>query len=297
MKVNGSILLVRDGSFSNITHHNIQKAIFDFASMVKEADNSKDTLYYDSDEWGQFHARGYSPTDPLWRDVGDIEYSMLFNISHPLFRPVQIGNTEEFETKPVPRIHGGFCYDGCDIDNYVFDKQSINKWHNQWFLDNPDVINWKKYNNAIWPRYDRTIEILRQELSNANKAIPSDDKDIANLFHHEVMKPLDVRERISKSRIIGATICEANYYHREEELERLEVDCGNIHAERIYAIKKDGKYQFLSIDIQHGMFELCDDKGDHLGEFRFDGTPNGNNTIEVDHGLRCINEWKRNYRK
>ena len=50
MKVNGSILLDKSGVFSNVNQHNALKAIYDFASMVKEADACKDTLYYDSEE-------------------------------------------------------------------------------------------------------------------------------------------------------------------------------------------------------------------------------------------------------
>ena len=57
MKVNGNILLDKKGSFSNINQHKAEYAVYDFASMVKEADESKDTLFYDSDEWFQFYAK------------------------------------------------------------------------------------------------------------------------------------------------------------------------------------------------------------------------------------------------
>jgi len=294
MKVNGNIILDKKGSFSNINQHNAEYAVYDFASMVKEADKSKDTLFYDSDEWFQFYAKIYSPKDPYWHGVGDIAYTLLLGVSNPVFKPIQVENVEEFESKPMPKIHGGFLCDGCSQENYVYDKQSINKWHDQWFLDNPDKIDWSKYNNAIWPRYDLTIKILSQELSEIIEA-PSNGNDVANLFHEHVMKPLNERDLISKSQIIGGKICEANYYHRVKELEKLETDHGNKDATRIYSIKKDSKYQFLSIDTQHGMLELHNDKGDHQMEIRFDGTKNKDG--EVDHSLQCVKEWKQKYDK
>ena len=78
MKVNGRILLDKKGAFSKINQHNAEYAIYDFASMVKEADESKDTLYYDNDEWGQFHAKCYTPNDSFWHGLGDIAFTVAF---------------------------------------------------------------------------------------------------------------------------------------------------------------------------------------------------------------------------
>ena len=58
-------------------------------------------------------------------------------------------------------------------------------------------------------------------------------------------------------------------------------------------MKKDGKYIFLSVDKQHGMFELCDDKGNHVEEIRFNGSRNTGK--DLSHSLQCVAEWKRNY--
>lgn len=294
--VNGNILLDEDGlNIQNIEDSKKRTAVGNFCEMIEEANAEGDTLHYMYDSPCNIYSILYDPENPHCKLIGQRLFSQLQTLFGNF--PHAIHELKDFETKNEPRTHGGYKYENSPSSDYVYDKESINSWHDEWYNEHPETLDWNKFDNAIWPRYDRTIDVLKQEILKAGKDVPSNDEDIANLFHHEVMKLLDERARISKSRIIGDAICKANYYHREEELERLEVGYGNIHADRIYAIKKNGKYQFLSIDIQHGMFELCNDKGDHLGEFRFDGTPNGNNTIEVDHGLRCINEWKHNNRK
>ena len=315
MKVNGNILLDKKGSFSNINQHNAEYAVYDFASMVKEADKSKDTLYYDSDEWFQFHAKSYSPKDPYWHGVGDIAYTLLLGVSNPVFKPIQVENVEEFESKPMPKIHGGFLCDGCSQENYVYDKQSINKWHDQWFMDNPEKIDWNKSANDVLPCYDRTIDILREELQklkdcpdSINKLEYSDKKyimsveldgleakQIVSKFYSLIMDHKDESgEKVSYAKEIGSKICELNYYHHEKELEELNND--NQQIVKIYSIKKDDKYQFLSIDKRHGRFEWCNEKGDHICEVMFDGE-SVKNSQDANHSISQIDNWKRIYKK
>ena len=312
MKVNGSILLDKKGAFSNINKHNAEYAIYDFASMVKEADASKDSFYYDSDEWGLFHEKGYTPQDSYWHGLGDVAFSMLFNISNPVFKPVPIGNTKDFDSKPEPKIHGGFFCEGCSPKNYVYNEQSIKEWHYQWFWDNPDKIDWSKSNN-IFPHYDKAIEVLREELQKLkdNPASISglnhldkrylesveinklDAQEIVSKFYSLIMDhKAENGEKISYAKEIGSKICELNYYHHEQELEELNND--NKQIVKIYSIKKGNRYQFLSIDKRHGRFEWCDNNGDHLGELMFDGTA-VENSKEASHSIPHIDDWKRKY--
>jgi len=291
--VNGNILLDEDGlDIQKIKDSEKRSAVGNFCKMIEEAHIEGDTLYYIYESPCNIYSILYDPEKPYCKLIGQKLFNELQNVFGNF--PHAINSLEEFETTSEPRTHGGFKYENSPLSDYVYDKFTIDKWHNQWFWDNPDKIDWSKYNNAIWPRYDLTIKILSQELSEIIEA-PSNGNDVANLFHEHVMKPLNERDLISKSQIIGGKICEANYYHRVKELEKLETDHGNKDATRIYSIKKDSKYQFLSIDTQHGMLELHNDKGDHQMEIRFDGTKNKDG--EVDHSLQCVKEWKQKYNK
>lgn len=297
MKIGGNVLMSEKGSFAHVKPQDAQHAICGFASMVQTADYCKDSLYYEGEEWADFYARGYEAKEEFWKKAGQIAYTILFMQSNPIF----INNLDEYNAKPEPKVSGGFEYEGCP-NNYVYDKDSIETWHDNWLFNHPERIDWDEFRHSIWPRFDRTLAILREELEkNKEKlekekiAIPKTDDALVNVFHDYVMNHKSEVERISYAKDIGGKICNANYYHRETELEQLERNHGNNHAEVIYSIKKDGQYIFLSVDKQHGMFELCDDKGDHVEEIRFDGSRNKGK--DASHRLQCVAEWKRNYNK
>lgn len=297
MKIGGNVLMGEKGSFAHVKPQDAQHAICGFASMVQTADYCKDSLYYEGEEWADFYARGYEAKEEFWKKAGQIAYTILFMQSNPIF----INNLDEYNAKPEPKVSGGFEYEGCP-NNYVYDKDSIETWHDNWLFNHPERIDWDEFRHSIWPRFDRTLAILREELEkNKEKlekekiAIPKTDDALVNVFHDYVMNHKSEVERISYAKDIGGKICNANYYHRETELEQLERNHGNNHAEVIYSIKKDGQYIFLSVDKQHGMFELCDDKGDHVEEIRFDGSRNTGK--DASHRLQCVAEWKRNYNK
>ena len=290
--VNGNILLDEDGlNIQNVKDCEKRTAVGNFCEMIEEANTEGDTLHYVYDSPCRIYSILYDPEDPHCKLIGQ----RLFNQLQVVFGnfPHSIHCLEEFETKREPKTHGGYKYENCPSSDYIYDKETINGWHDEWYIEHPEAIDWNKFNNALWPRYDRTIKILTQELLKVVEVIPSNDKDITNCFHEQIMKHLNERERISEAKKIGAAICEANYYHREKELEQLEAKQGNNHAELIYSIKKGNEYQFLSIDKQHGMLEWCNDNGEHQMEIRFDGTKNKDG--DTSHSLLCVTEWKQKY--
>lgn len=319
MKVNGSILLDKRGAFPYVHEHNINYAVDDFVFMLEEASKCKDKLYYDSEEWELFHAYGFNPNNVYWKGARSIAYEKLFLSSNRLFTPLIIIAADKFENKPKPRTLGGFKCVGCPKSDYVYDKSTIDKWHNQWFKDNPDEIDWTN-TNGIMPRRDIIIEILRQELIDCQKRIAPDGSNNLGLPHPKFLRLRDTNwketnddaivsehndiiikhqgEKIKAySEKTRSLICSENYYHCEKELSDLEKDHGNKKVYIIYSIKKDGKYQFLSIDTAHGKFELCNDDGTHIGEIRFDGSSNGDDTQDDGHSLQCVTEWKQKYKK
>lgn len=303
MKVEGSIFIDKEGIVFSKVKGDAQSTIRRFYNMLLEAKDCKDKLYYVySDEWEEFWLKSQNPSDKYWQGAGQIVSQLLFSYNNFVFQPFPIGKSELFNEKSLPRIHGGLEYEGCPSSEYIYDKPSIDAWHDNWLFNHPERIDWGEFRHKIWPRCDRTIAILREELEKNKKKlekekieIPVADEALVNVFHDYIMNHKSEIERISYAKDIGGKICKANYYHRETELEKLEEDYGNNHAEVIYSLKKDGKYIFLSVDKQHGMFELCDDKGDHVEEIRFDGSCNTGE--DASHRLQCVAEWKRNYNK
>ncbi len=267
------------------------QVLSDFFEMSCCAETNGDDFFrVDEQEWDDFYNTLF--TKPYWEGVSA---NLVNGLQNDFRKPNLLDSIADFNQKSDPKTNGGLKYQGHPATNYIFDIETWKKWHYDWLYWHPECIKWGT--NILWPRLDLVINELKIELKKNNITIPTKDSDVANVVHNEIMRPCDNNLIRSQAEEIVERLCKINYYHRENELAKLERTKGNAKAKTIFSIKKGGKYQFISIDKQHGMLELCNDNGDHLGEYRFDGTPNGQNTIEADHGLRCVNEWKRIYKK
>lgn len=315
MKVEGSIFIDKEGIVFSKVKGDAQSTIRRFYNMLLEAKDCKDKLYYVySDEWEEFWLKSQNPSDKYWQGAGQIVSQLLFSYNNFVFQPFPIGKSELFNEKSFPRIHGGLEYEGCPSSEYIYDKPSIDAWHNQWFIKNSDRIDWTN-TNGIMPCYDRIITILRSELTKL-KDNPDlicglthietlylasvdiellNDVEVVSKFYSLIMDhKAEDGERIAYAKDIGAKICTANFYHEEPELKTLNKDKSQIVA--IYSIKKEGKYQFLSIDKKHGRFEWCNENGNHICEIMFDSTIVENST-DASHSIEHIDDWKRIYHK
>lgn len=290
----GNVFVDKEGAdISRITTTERNRVLHDYYVMRDKADSNDDLFFFvNAQEWEDFYLNLWSPDNPYWDGVDMTYITSLQNGSYPL---KMIDDISDFDLLEEPKSHGGYEYDEHPTNGYVHDTESWEYWHHQWNLEHIDEQEADKLYNGVWSRIDKVSAILSEELKYFGIPTSSDVVEIVNTFHEQVMKHLDERARISTSKRIGAAICEANYYHREEELEKLEATYGNNHAEYIYSIKIGAKYQFLSIDKQHGMLELCDNKGNHQMEIRFDGRKNKDR--DASHSLLCVTSWKRIYNK
>lgn len=311
--VNGNILLIEDGlNITNVKDSEKRAAVGNFCEMMEEANIEGDVLYYVYDDPCNIYSIRFNPNDPHCKLIGQRLLSQLQNVFGNYPHPLQ--NAEEFKTKSNPKTHGGYKYDNCPSSDYVYDKETIDSWHNHWYADNPDKIDWTN-TNGIMPCYDRTITILRNELTKMKdnpdliRGLTHKDKLYLDSVDIELLNDVEVvskfyslimdhkaedGERIAYAKDIGAKICTANFYHEEPELKTLNEDKSQIVA--IYSIKKEGKYQFLSIDKKHGRFEWCDENGNHICEIMFDSTIVENST-DASHSIEHIDNWKRIYHK
>ena len=290
----GNIFIDKEGTdVSKIDVNNRNQVLRDYIVMRNIANNNGDKFFYvNGKEWEDFYANLWFPDNPYWENV---DITIISYLQNEFRHPKLIDNIADFDVLQAPKTHGGYGYNGHPLSDYVHNTVTWEDWHHRWNLEHPNEPDADVLYNGIWPCFDRILAILRSELINANIAVPSEPVEIVNAFHEQMMKHLDERERISKAKRIGAKICELNYYHREVELEKLEADHGNKHAEQIYSIKIGDNYQFLSIDKQHGMLELCNDKGEHQMEIRIDGSENKKK--DIHHSLQCIAEWMKKYNR
>ncbi|MGP1459981.1 MAG: hypothetical protein ACTTKF_00170 [Bacteroides sp.] len=228
---------------------------------------------------------------------------------------------EEFEQQALPRSKGGFEHSDSPSD-FLCNLPRWEKWHCDHLTAHPDEIRWDK-NSPFIPNVEAVYKILKEEVLKYIKQeykvknseqeiekiwrelyvkkvdsqggrIPMKGKAIVLFFHRIVMASKSKAEMTAYCKEIGRKVCEANYYHDEPELTSCEQQTSGSQRE-IYSIVKNGVKQYISFDFHKGMFEFHDEKGNHLGEFMFDGTEN--KVAEKDHNLRCLGKQKRNIQR
>lgn len=292
--ISGNILLTAAGM--NLTGAD-DKSIKNFCDMREKAFQFWKDQFYTNDI--NLYSKLYLPELPgISNHVKECLQNSFLNFPKTI-------NSMQFAQKPEPRTEGGFEYSGHPTTGYVYDCNTLKKWHTDWNRLHTDCVEWE---DEIFPFKSAIIEIMKEELcrislesagfdSGERKLLlrfqrnQLNDDEIVTAFHNLIVKHKGEEERIAYVCEIGGEICEENGYQREQRLENLEQYHGNCHVKRVYSIKnKSGKYIFLSIDKRHGMFEWCADDGSHLGERRLDGSHNSN--AEADHSLKCVAEWK-----
>lgn len=190
----------------------------------------------------------------------------------------------------------------------------VDTWHHNrelYFQTNQKDIDWSNRNdflpnkhrsdNLLQKRIDKFVENLveeeaqknqwteeeyRNNYSNRCKEIKDKlDKNVGVSFHENVMNDNDGSLKAIAEEI-GTQICKTNFYVYEEKLTKDERKASGSSRKIFSLINKKGEKQYISIDFAHGMFEFLNHKGDHLGEFRFNGMPN--KPANPSHSLKTL---------
>lgn len=311
--VKGSLLVTAEAmELAGIPADCRDQAVSDFHRMKTEAERRHDRFYALAELYGHQFSYGDFYSGLLYRSWPDFHADLvLASISQKTHQLIQafsqcamlppLNSEVDFQKKEMPHAHTGYCNPQGHAD-YVGNMPAWEEWHREWYTVHPQEIDWSGAANDWFPRQDLILEILRRELlvtfleegmdsEEAKKAVAAiADENVAHEFHDKVMKHKgDALEGYAKK--IGDEICCCNYYTYEAELSDMERQYAKSMREIYSIVNKDGKEQFISIDFGHGMFEFHDEDGEHLGEFRFDGSQNSG--IEADHRLKSLVQWRK----
>ena len=168
----------------------------------------------------------------------------------------------------------------------------IRKWQElraDYYACHQEEYEWSDSDNEFLPNRLLSDKILEDEIRKHGcmekyEGLKAQYKEhaLATVFHKEVMgkKGSGI---MAYTEEIGDKVCKANYYQYETELSQSERRRTG-SKRKIYSIINRGKRkQYISLDFRHGMLEFHDEKGLHLGEFRFTGEKNSG--AEASHNL------------
>ena len=261
-----------------------------------------DFIYAD---WGRFCQ------NEAFKNISQKTYQLLINscTQCPL-----LGNQttiETFEKLGEPSSKAGLSIPSLKVtEPYVSTQMEWKGYKINYYQHNQSEIDWKLSDDDFLPFRTFSDNILLNEIgkyhkeadleteykkltASCSKVVGSNKTSnliysnaIANTFHDKIMKKKDERALIAYTKEIGQKICFANAYIYDEELSRREHFASD-GTRIIYKIKnKNKEWQYISLDTRHGMFEYHNKLGDHLGEYRFNGTLNS--AAEPDHGLKTL---------
>lgn len=309
----GNLLLTVEGmETSHIPEADRERAVVEFYNMKAAAERRYDRFYaleavfgY-TFSYGTFYPNFYNMTwnefqaCPSLKGIGQRAFELMQGFcQNP--NVATLIDEAAFDRKDEPRALTGYSNPQA-YPVFVGDRMAWEMWHRKWYAEHPSDIDWEATYNDWLPRLDLVLEILRRELRAkfreeglAQAEIELylsriENKDVANVFHDEVMRFKGGQLEAYASKI-GGEICLRNYYTYEAELSVLERQYAKSLREIYSIVNKAGDIQFISIDFGHGMFEFHDKDGKHQGEYRFDGS--FNSVAEDNHSLKCIELWRR----
>lgn len=307
----GNILIIKEGlETSSIPENCRNQAILDFFNAKDYAEKRGHRYYI---EEGVFiHTFSYGNYFPGFVNMSYAQICSipsLSGIEQTTFQLLQYYITqtpnpsvsgEDFVNYNLPKAASGFRRPDYSTSNYISDFRSLCEWEIVWYSKNPGDIEWKEDMNEFMPRPDLTQIILMHEI-NAYKHkdevadLLKKKYDTKHIFHNGIVAYKGT-ELSAYFKEIAHKVLSANYYKHEDILSHMESK--HVHTQRyIYSlITKSGKRHFISLDCAHGMLEICNEYGDHIGEFRIDGSSNSPATPET-HSLNCVKDWLKRRHK
>lgn len=288
----GNIKMVPEGMDTyNIDEKERDNAVRCFFIMKNTAEKEKDTFYAHKSFYDHTFSYGNFFSDFIyqsWENIQKIpslkgieESTIEYILSSSQNFPKEISDTD-FCLLEDPKATAGFKQPTRPSSEFIFDKDSWQKWNREWFTNNQENIDWSHATNMLFPKPAIIEEIIREELLK-HKIDPKED--IIHQFHDKVMKHKG-KELIAYATLIGTQICKSNFYVYEEELSKKEQKACSSLRKIFSIVNSKKKKQYISIDFAHGMFEFLDEHGNHQGEYRFDGSFNSH--PEKDHSFRTL---------
>lgn len=225
-----------------------------------------------------------------------IQYEVLCRIFYSIGPPTNqsSNNIEELENEFQGDNNGLIGFEVAAYpDKYVYNLISLEDWNSQYLKLYPEFIEWRGCGSDYFPQIKKTLLYLEQEIKKHHedeevaKFMKKHENNIGVVYYEEVMKKKSVEDKIAYAEVVGNIVAEINFYSFEEDISKAEFEATN-KKRRVFGIIKNGSKQYLSIDFEKGMFEVLNDRGVHLGEYRFCGTKNKDADKDGNHDLKSL---------
>ena len=299
----GNLFLINNSfELANIPVLDRDKIFTNFCKALDSAKGNKDCIYAVQEIYTRQYSYGTFFFDfllkswpeiiakPELRGVSSTALSLYQSILFAIPNLIQIiSSKEEFEIlfSGAHNGHSGFKFPN-PPSPYVCCLDTWQHWKILWLVNHQFEILWEKNTDNFLPNKEHSDSILWHEVikhSNEDKLYKYKGNK-AITFYEEVMK-MKGPETEAYTIEIGKKIAEANYYKYESKISDNERDLAGGSLRTIFSLfNRNSMLQYISLDHRHGMFEYHDSNGNHLGEYKFDGSYNSE--AQPSHNLKTL---------
>lgn len=300
----GNLFFINESlEFANFHPEQRDIKFINFCKAMNLAKLDKDNLYATEDIFTIQYSYGNVFNDLFYKSWSEIKTNPnltgISSTAHSLFQsilfavPSMISVIKSYEDFLSAYQEQNFGHTGIEQEKIAYKpficcSDTWNEWKSRWLAKNQKLINWEVTEHPFLPNKKISDQILLREIIKHGKEselVEKYENKIGLAFHQEIMKHKGSQIE-AYTLEIGTAIVESNYYRHETELSRAEQLKAHSPRNIFSLISSNGSIQYISLDHAHGMFEFHNSLGDHLGEFKFDGSYNSK--AEVDHSLRTL---------
>ncbi|MBN8876850.1 MAG: hypothetical protein J0I32_04835 [Sphingobacteriales bacterium] len=298
----GHLFLINDSfEIENIPESKRDKIFRDFCDAVENAMKSKDsfhglpeihnreysygTFYYD------FLFQGWPVVNqnPALKGISSTTLNLYHSLVFAIPGLVSLLPSDSIFLDQFQYLHygySGFAMPSCP-NPYVSCYSSWFEWKRLWLSQHQVEIVWKNGDDDFLPNKTLSDEILWKEVIShgMEDKLPKYKGNRTITFYEEVMKKKGPNTEAYTIEV-GKKVAEANYYIYLPVLSRNERDAVKSLRTIFRLIGRNGSPQYISLDHKHGMFEYHNERGDHRGEFKFDGSYNSE--AQNSHNFRTL---------
>jgi len=202
-------------------------------------------------------------------------YKTLQRILHAPISGRPSRSIEELEDEFSGNLNGMIsCQLPSAPSTFVFDKVSFHELRVIFFTQNSGKFDYQKSPHPFLPNLNYSNYYLASLQSGSDfvkNAEPNEVTELANVFCTETFRRYSPGgEKEAKATEIGQEVARRNFYRYCQEISSEEQQRrGSLRS--IFSLHMGDNISYVSIDFEKGSFEWCNQRGEHQGEFLFNG--------------------------
>ena len=274
---------------------NITKILEDFFLAHGKAREFGDKVYNSSEIWRKtyiINGEKYGLIETLsnfsqakmifpWLSL-QLQQSFTQALLHYPLTKRNASNLQELEEEFPNENNGILGVNKAGVIKRVHNIPSLYHLHVEYLKQYPEFINWEE--NGILPLTEYSNMCIISLVEQINPNLNQDEEKLSFFQRHYIRT---LRNNTGDLIDLATEIASRNCYEKDSELSSSESKLTGSQR-LIFKINKHGEFQYISLDFENGQWEVCNEKGEHLGVYNFSGIQTANTDTTGNHDILTL---------